>query len=88
MKPLAALLFIFSTFPAWADAPDPGAGASLQPIPGPLYKTPGACRKDAGNSVVVVNGATYCKRPTKAVSHNSSRSNFSTSTAKKKTGGK
>ncbi len=49
----------------------------LTRIPGPVFGSDGECTGDRENSIVVLNGARFCIGPASAISHNSSRSNYS-----------
>ena len=79
---------ILLPLPALAGDPIPGVDVSLEQIPGGIYQSQQDCTRVAGNTVVIRNGVTFCKGPATAISHNSSRSNFSMiSKPKKKKGG-
>lgn len=83
---VAGLLTVSS--PSWAGDPIPGVDVSLEQIPGPQFANSAACTAVEGARIVVAEGKTWCELPT-AISHNSSRSNFSRPLAPKgKAGGK
>ena len=84
MRVSLAAFVILLPLPGWAGVSTPDSNTALQPIPGAVYQSQEACTQVSGNSVVVVNGATFCKGPASAISHNSSRSNFSRKTKPKK----
>ncbi|RMD47610.1 MAG: hypothetical protein D6832_05660 [Alphaproteobacteria bacterium] len=79
----AAMLagIVLSAAGAWAGDPIPGVDVSLEQIPGGRFAgrridSDADCRAIPGAQVVVVNGKRMCRVP-KAISHNSSRSNYS-----------
>ncbi|RMD94876.1 MAG: hypothetical protein D6811_01945 [Alphaproteobacteria bacterium] len=77
MKLPVITILALAPLTAWAGDPIPGVDVSLEQIPGPVFKSEDDCSRIPGAVVVVRNGVKWCQAPASAISHNSSRSNFS-----------